>query len=39
MNNWMNIDRFQTANQEADNTNYVLNAVKRDFGEEQWEEI
>lgn len=30
MDNWLDLDRFQNANQEGDNTNYVLNSVIRD---------
>lgn len=30
MDNWLDLDRFQNANQEGDNTNYVLNSVIKD---------
>lgn len=34
MDDWLNIDKFQTANQETDNVNYVLNSVIDDVTEE-----
>lgn len=34
MYNWIDIDKTQNANQEADNNNYVLNVVKDDLGDE-----
>lgn len=32
MANWINIDKFQNANQEADNNNYALNSINNDLG-------
>lgn len=37
MGNWLNIDKFQHANQESDNNNYALNTVRDDLGEEELE--
>jgi len=34
MSNWINIDKFQNANQEADNNNYALNVIKDDLGDD-----
>lgn len=35
MDYWLNIDRTQVANQEVDNTNYLLNSVVDDLGSEE----
>lgn len=34
MDNWIDIDKTQNANQEADNNNYALNVVKDDLGDD-----
>jgi ribonucleoside-diphosphate reductase beta chain len=34
MSNWINIDKFQNANQEADNNTYALNVIKDDLGDD-----
>ena len=33
MDNWLDIDKFQNANQESDNTNYLLNILRDDLGD------
>ncbi len=35
MDTWMNIDSIQTPNQETDNTNYLLNSITDDIGDEE----
>lgn len=35
MTNWLDINKFQTANQESDNTNYTLNTVIDDIGDDE----
>lgn len=35
MDNWIQIDKFQNANQEADNGNYALNVVKNDVADDE----
>lgn len=35
MDNWLDINRIQTANQEGDTTNYALNVVVDDVGDEE----
>lgn len=37
MVNWINIDKFQNAMQEADGNNYALNVVKDDIGDSEFE--
>lgn len=37
MENWIDIDKFQNAMQEADGNNYALNVVKDDIGDEELE--
>lgn len=34
MKNWIDIDKFQNANQEADGNNYALNVIKDDLGDD-----
>jgi ribonucleoside-diphosphate reductase beta chain len=35
MDNWLDINKFQVANQESDNANYCLNVVKNDLDEDE----
>lgn len=37
MDNWIDIDKFQNAMQEADGNNYALNAVSDDIGDEEFD--
>ena len=35
MNDWLDVNKFQNANQEADNNNYSLNVVISDLDENE----
>jgi ribonucleoside-diphosphate reductase beta chain len=37
LENWINIDKMQNANQESDGNNYALNSVRDDLGSEELE--